>query len=469
MKVPVKLKPDELDIQPTAPFANCALSRGEIAEALATLLINTPGPYVISLDAPWGGGKTTFLKMFKALLDNKGFSSVYFSAWETDFSVDPLLAFMGEIDELFNSKFPSDVSKREVFKKVKICATAIAKRVIPATIKVATAGVVDLNDPDIKKVVQESAGGLVEDAVAGYIESKKVINDFRTKMIEAIGEISKLKDNLPVVIIVDELDRCRPLYAIELLERVKHLFNIPNAQFIIATDREQLSVSLSGVYGQGFNSREYLRRFFDLDLRLTNESGDAFFESLSSRMNLQSFFDQRPEQLRQTDSDQTKWAFNELSALFQMTPRMQEHFMSLLVLAMRSTPNEKYFAPLQIAVLAALKICEQTIYIDVTRNGATVMQIIDLFDKLQSQTGALQRNHWAVIQGVVLALQNRGDIQAQGFIQALQNKVAASTDGMNDSSVTLTVRTDHQYASTRMDTLSKKLDLAHQFSSSRSR
>jgi len=120
MKVPVKLKPDELDIPPTSPFANCAFSRGEIAEALATVLINTPGPYVISLDAPWGGGKTTFLKMFKALLDIKGFSCVYFSAWETDFSVDPLLAFMGEIDELFNSKFPSDVSKREVFKKVKI-------------------------------------------------------------------------------------------------------------------------------------------------------------------------------------------------------------------------------------------------------------------------------------------------------------------------------------------------------------
>jgi len=266
---------------------------------------------------------------------------------------------------------------------------------------------------------------------------------------------------------VDELDRCRPLYAIELLERVKHLFNIPNAQFIIATDREQLSVSLSGVYGQGFNSKEYLRRFFDLDLRLTNESSDAFFESLSNRMNLQSFFDQRPEQLRQTDLDQTKWAFNELSALFQMTPRMQEHFMSLLVLAMRSTPREKYFAPIQIAVLAALKICEDKIYIDITRNGATVMKIIELFRDLQSKTNALERHHWAVIQAVVLAMQHRDDGQAQDFIQTLRDNEGTSTYGANNSPIILTVLTDHQYASTRMAMLSKRLDLAHQLSSSR--
>ena len=70
-----------------------------------------------------------------------------------------------------------------------------------------------------------------------------------------------------MVFIIDELDRCRPTFAIELLERVKHIFDVPNIVFVFGINREELTKSLRSVYGE-IEAEEYLRRFFDMELRL---------------------------------------------------------------------------------------------------------------------------------------------------------------------------------------------------------
>ncbi|QDE47832.1 hypothetical protein EIN43_17235 [Enterobacter hormaechei] len=66
---------------------------------------------------------------------------------------------------------------------------------------------------------------------------------------------------MPTFIFIDELDRCRPNYAIDMLETIKHLFDINNVVFVIATDKEQLSHSICSVYGSGFDATRYLDRF----------------------------------------------------------------------------------------------------------------------------------------------------------------------------------------------------------------
>lgn len=64
---------------------------------------------------------------------------------------------------------------------------------------------------------------------------------------------------------IDELDRCRPTFAIELLERIKHLFDIQNIVFVLSIDKEQLEASTAAAYGSAINAPEYLRRFIDLE------------------------------------------------------------------------------------------------------------------------------------------------------------------------------------------------------------
>jgi hypothetical protein len=90
----------------------------------------------------------------------------------------------------------------------------------------------------------------------------------------------------PIYVLIDELDRCRPLYAIRMLEAVKHLFDTDGVVFIVATDTEQLAESVRAVYGANFDSRKYLYRFFDRTYRFRKPDGSKFVGYLYERYNI---------------------------------------------------------------------------------------------------------------------------------------------------------------------------------------
>jgi hypothetical protein len=86
----------------------------------------------------------------------------------------------------------------------------------------------------------------------------------------------KTQYHLPLFIFIDELDRCRPDYAIRLLEGIKHLFDAKNVCFVVSTNMTQLSESVKAVYGSGFEAYRYLKRFFAFEYMLPEPDYDAF-------------------------------------------------------------------------------------------------------------------------------------------------------------------------------------------------
>ena len=77
---------------------------------------------------------------------------------------------------------------------------------------------------------------------------------------------------------IDELDRCRPPYAVELLEVAKHLFSVDYIVFVLAVNRPELAHSIRDLYGSGFDAAGYLRRFFDIDFRLPDPEREAIYQ-----------------------------------------------------------------------------------------------------------------------------------------------------------------------------------------------
>ena len=86
---PVHIAPDDI-------FDGDRLGREPFVENVADLLENSPEPLVISVDGPWGSGKTTFLSFLAAVLQDRGLQTLSFSAWEHDFVPDPMVALVGE-------------------------------------------------------------------------------------------------------------------------------------------------------------------------------------------------------------------------------------------------------------------------------------------------------------------------------------------------------------------------------------
>jgi hypothetical protein len=301
------------------------LGRAEDVNYLQSYLVkrysakkNEPG-FVLAINAEWGFGKTFMLDRWRRQIIFEGHPAVYFDAWKNDFTEDPLLAFISELDSGLKEYFKNV----PIAGKVKATALAKAKRLWKPIITVLgcaavkhLAGVTssqvkdfissttedddsecEKNDEDENRDAGEKGGSIdfkevqdnlkktIEKALSEHATVKKSIVDFKTKLgalIEALAKVSGVQ--LPLIVFVDELDRCRPDYAIELLEGIKHLFGVPGVFFVVATNIRQLGESVKAIYGNGFDGQRYLNRFFDLQYTLREPSNRQFAKSLFSEM-----------------------------------------------------------------------------------------------------------------------------------------------------------------------------------------
>lgn len=94
----MKIKAPQIEVPKEEPFKNDLLGRKENAELLTELVRSADEPLVLFVNAKWGEGKTTFLRMWRQFLTNSGFKTLYFSAWENDFSDDALVSLIGELE-----------------------------------------------------------------------------------------------------------------------------------------------------------------------------------------------------------------------------------------------------------------------------------------------------------------------------------------------------------------------------------
>lgn len=255
------MKLDDFLIDINDPFKDCQLNRKTQADALLKLIPGFDKGGVIALNNKWGTGKTTFIKMFDAYLHINGYNSIYFNAWENDFEDNPLSALIAELRENFkNEKKVDDVLKfgAKLFLDVgsKAISHQLDKFIGNETIKT------------ISEAVNGSAKELFEEELKDYVEKKDSLKKFKKSLELFVADNST---KTPLIFFIDELDRCRPNYAVKVLECIKHLFAVPNILFVLSIDKVQLQNAINGFYGsEKFDSEEYLIRFIDLEYSLPN-------------------------------------------------------------------------------------------------------------------------------------------------------------------------------------------------------
>lgn len=281
------LKDNFFDKNEHCTFKNDKLGRKSIATNLTNLLkhssTETQG-LILALNAQWGNGKTTFIKMWKNMLDKENkIPNLYFSVWEEDYTKEPLIAVLGELNRYLTENKIQNKNFNQVVESVQ----KIFKRTFPTLLTIVSKGFLNKIGID-NELLQEASQTLTENAAVALIENyskeKECLAQLKenlTKVFEATGA----KKREPFIIFIDELDRCRPTYAIEMLENIKHLFGIPNLVFVISIDKAQLSKSIQAIYGQ-IDTENYLRRFFDLEVTLPNPSPQRFCEYLQEKLKI---------------------------------------------------------------------------------------------------------------------------------------------------------------------------------------
>lgn len=290
--------------------------------------------FVMSLNASYGSGKTTFLKMWKKYLEEKeqGFDVIYINAWKTDYGEEPLIPIIGAFLDAIG---PED----EVLKKT-LKATLAASAL---SINDAIAHVTGVDAYKISNVVEGELGSeniqkLGEDIYKEYSFKNKAY----TALKEAFSKYIEGIKRKPLIILVDELDRVRPDYSIKFLEAIKHIFSVKGICFVIAVDREQIKASTRQLYGE-IDFENYFRRFVMREAQLPEISTFDLMPYLRSQA--EDFFDEkRSEGVRfsfDKNEEQKILEFMSSTAqIFRLVPREIKSLFRIFSQFMAATDND---------------------------------------------------------------------------------------------------------------------------------
>lgn len=260
-------KPKEPEINPEKPWEHNILDREKIGVMLTTFIESLNEPFVLSITSEFGTGKSFFIKQWVAHLRKEEIACIEFNAWASDFSKEPLISFIGEITEYVRSNeklYGKESSVGEEFlTNLAEKGTNLLKTFVPVLTKVALKKFI--SDEDLNSLIVSE----IDSKIKKHSEEKKTVKEFREILKELALKVQTVNENRkPIVFVIDELDRCRPTYAIELLEVIKHFFNVPGFVFVLAIDKNQILNSIRTQYGQGMDADGYLRRFVDLEYNL---------------------------------------------------------------------------------------------------------------------------------------------------------------------------------------------------------
>ena len=372
----IRIRPTDIEVPEDDPFKYDLFGRREPAEVLTRLVDNLDeGPCVLAVDAAWGTGKTTFLKIWAQHLRNQEFPVVEFNAWENDFSEDPFVALTTELTEGLR-QYGKLEAKIEATKKV---AEEFILRAGLGAIRVASAGVVDL-----APLMQEK-----EDRLTAHKNTQELVRKFGTTLQDMAKELSARAGH-PLVVAIDELDRCRPSYAVELLEVAKHLFAVDRIVFVLAVNLDQLAHSVRALYGSDFDAKGYLRRFVDVDFFLPEPDRDVFIREQLRATEIADYFDKSPS------GEKHRAMLRNFLGASNLSLRNAGQAICRLGLLFASLRSDQHDYALATTVALILRTIDPDLYHRFCRSEATDLDVVKtIFGRPSLKT--LQHEEWGTV------------------------------------------------------------------------
>lgn len=267
----MELRRHNVEVNNADPFANDWLERKGFADQLTNIVENNKqGEVVIGLSGQWGEGKTTFVEMWQKHMENKNIASIYFDAFEYDYLED---VFLSLAIEIYNYAKVNGLTAQEDYlnksKNTYHLLQAMIAKTSPINIDSSFQEKLVDNDRqlfDIAKIIEDNLNFSLDNAFEQALRHKEVFRDFKKSLSQLATQASN--QDMPLVVIIDELDRCKPSFAVEVLEKIKHLFLVEGVIFVLSMHHEQLEESIKKVYGQNIDAHTYLQKFIDYPTRL---------------------------------------------------------------------------------------------------------------------------------------------------------------------------------------------------------
>ncbi len=277
----MRLVTPSLLVENSDGFRNDILQRQQFGDALSNLVTRSTDELVISLDGKWGEGKTTFVKMWQGLLKEKGIPSIYIDAFQNDYTEDAFISIASAITS-YVDLHSAEAQKNSDFKdKAKKVGVRLLSWTAKIGIKAATLGIIKESDIDALSHIGDEVAADTSETIADLVKERLNAHSKETELIQSFREsLSDLPANLTdnrsgrLVIVIDELDRCRPSFALDVLEKIKHLFSVKNVVFLLVMHKQQLEEAIRSVYGAKIDAHTYLQKFINVETSIPKRVTD---------------------------------------------------------------------------------------------------------------------------------------------------------------------------------------------------
>ena len=258
------IRPEEPVLDAAAPYENDWIGFDEFGAGLTRLTQYGSGSGVVLVDGQWGWGKTTFANMWASSMRSEGRIVVQVNAWTGDYADSPF----DDIVEQLRRGLREQNKGRAPLATAAVATTAGTLILSWAGGVRALQGFVEFVDPTAIAPTARLVWALGRAARGVARQQARRMKRLKRRLAKAVPRHYGRRRLKSLVVVVDELDRCRPDYALRFLETIKHVFEVPNVTFIVTANAEELANAVNGVYGAKFDGKGYVERFFDILLRL---------------------------------------------------------------------------------------------------------------------------------------------------------------------------------------------------------
>ena len=264
--------------------------RKPIAENIIRLLTSDIDLSPMVIDGGWGTGKTEFCQKLIRLMQQQhpDYQPVYIDAFRSDHSGEPLLALLAEIIKTCTpedtGEQPSEQRKnitRKVAKAAGFVMKTVAKAAVDHVLKQNTDDLAEglqqiMNDgqdaDSLAETVTDAAATIASHTIDATVEALLKEQIEAEKNLETLKAcLKEFAEEKPIILFIDELDRCRPDYAVDMLEVIKHVFDVENVKVVLVTNTKQLRAAINHRYGMEVDAQKYLDKFLKYSFALPDK------------------------------------------------------------------------------------------------------------------------------------------------------------------------------------------------------
>lgn len=343
-----------------------------MAEKLTRVVEHEHSGTVISLNGAWGTGKTFFLTRWQKHLEGEGFRSLYLNAWQDEFCDEPFVSILSKLSAL-----SSDDALESIGQQYQTYYSSLLLHNMESMLK-----------GNFGVSLKIEAGQRIQ-LYQERIDLKNQLNN----ELKKIGNKIRKDTNRPLIFIVDELDRCRPTYSVDFLEKVVHVFQVPSIVFVFGINKDELVKSLRSIYGE-IDSAVYLRRFFQKEFIMPPSDLTVFCRHLVDSTGLREAFDKRGR-TQKDHLDDFIASFSAIASKLRLSLRDVEYCFRAIEFIARNLRERSTIHPCFLAVLIPLSLVENSLYRRLVEGeliGAEVATFLDEFRGESETDSTLNRS-----------------------------------------------------------------------------